>query len=177
MKKFIPLLLCACFLIFATSCGTRSKEFTHRDLTLTLDSSFRVLSTEDACVSFASYPKMQTVTASFEEKESLRKIGYDPEMSRAEYGEILLEDLWADAEDADTVADIPKTSVKIRGNTVYFVFTRDADGISYTCLATLHESSNAFWTVTFAAPEEEFVAAEDALFEMAEKISFVKSSG
>ncbi len=182
MKKFISLLLCACLLLPTVACGVRPKEFIHKDLALMLDSSFRVLKEEEQSVSYASRKKMQTVTASYEEKEELSKKGHDPDMSLKEYGELCLLDILEEQADSKNnnqaeTPDVPKTAVKTQGDIVYFTYTRDANDTPYTCLATLHATEDAFWTVTFAAPEEAFDDVKNDLFDMAEEISFVKIRG
>ena len=182
MKKFIVLLLCICLLIPTVACSVRPKEFVYKDLALTLDSSFRVLEETDESVSYASRKAMQTVTASFEEKEALSKKGYDPDMTLKEYGELCLLEILEEQADSNNKKDtdpieVPKTAVKEKGGTVYFIYTRDANDTPYTCLATMHVTEEAFWTVTFAAPEASYDAVEDDLFDMADEISFVKIKG
>ena len=122
---------------------------------------------------------MQTVTASFEEKELLSKKGYDPDMTLKEYGELCLLDILEEQAENENKKDtepveVPKTAVKEKDGIVYFIYTREANDTPYTCLATLHVTEEAFWTVTFAAPEASYDTVEDDLFEMAGEISFVK---
>lgn len=179
MKKFIVLLLSICLLIPTAACSVRPQEFVYKDLALTLDSSFRVLEETEKSASYASRKTMQTVTASFEEKESLSKKGYDPDMTLKEYGELCLLDILEEQAENENKKDtdpieVPKTAVKEKDGIVYFIYTRDANDTPYTCLATLHVTEEAFWTVTFAAPEASYDAVEDDLFDMADEISFVK---
>lgn len=177
MKRYIPLILCACLLFSAVACSSGDQVFTHRELTLTLDGSFRLLDEGETSVSYASIKKMQTVTVSYEEKEKLIQTEEDSDMSLKEYGELCLSDMLA--QDAEQKHESDKASpgaVKTHGEIVYFTYHRDADDVPYTCLATFHATEDAFYTVTFSAPEEEFDAVQNDFFDMAEEIFFVKNN-
>lgn len=161
MKK----LLCLCaslvlVLSLLTSCAAKPKDFTWNGLTVTLDSSFTVHETSQEAISYASYFKTYVVVVSYETVSSLTELGYDADMTVAEYAALSIE------------ANEFESEVKTTDGVIYYNYTGNADGTDYTYMATVHLLGGSFWLVQFACETKDYETAEPQFINWAKTVSF-----
>lgn len=165
MKK----LLCVCIslvlmLSLLTSCSAKPKDFTWNGLTLTLDSAFVEHEVTNESASYANYFKTYVVVISYETVDSLVNLGYDSDMTAAEYAALSIE-----ANEFDT-------EVKTVDGVTYYNYTGDADGTEYTYMATVHLLGNSFWLVQFASETTDYAKAESEFLAWAKTVTYAEAT-
>lgn len=163
MKKLFCLCISLLLVLSAlVSCSADPEVFSWNGLMLTLDSSFTEEKIDEESVAFISYAKMYAVAITYETVESLVDMGYDTDMTVAEYASLSLETDGLDAE------------IKTADGVIYYSYESSADGVEYTNMTTVHFYGNAFWLVRFACKTEDFAEAEPQFFAWAKTVTYTK---
>ena len=165
MKK----LLCVCIslvlmLSLLTSCSTKPKDFTWNGVTLTLDSGFVEHEITNESASYANYFKAYVVVVSYETVSSLTELGYDADMTVAEYAALSIE------------ANEFESEVKTTDGVTYYNYTGNADGTDYTYMATVHLLGGSFWLVQFACETKDYANAESQFLAWAKTVSYAEAT-
>ncbi len=165
MKKLLCVAISLVLVLsLLTACSAKPENFTWNGLTLTLDSSFVEHEIAQESASYASYFKMYVVVISYETVESLVDLGYDADMTVAEYAALSIEVNEFDSE------------VKTVDGVTYYNYTGNADGTDYTYMATVHLYGGSFWLVQFASETKDYEKAEAQFIAWAKTASYAEAT-
>ena len=144
-KKLFSIVLAAVLLM--TACGTGTPTPVRYDhpigLSLTMWEGFEVKDYEGFTGGYENRDQGICMIMAEELYESLANVGIDPEMTLAEYGQ-LINDSYNTAGTVGTDA---------LGNT-YFTYEREVQGGQASYFAYLYQNDVAFWTITFMCARE-----------------------
>ena len=152
-KRILALMLCA-VLLLSTGCSAQTKEFSVKELTITLTEDFQE----------ASYPSYD---GSFESRDMAVYIlreefelfdGGDVEVDLAYYTDLLIEGNGLDVQ------------TQSKDGLTYFVFDKDANGDAYTYYAFTYEGDDAFWLVQICCRTENAEKLESTVLQYAKSV-------
>ncbi len=161
MKKLLCIAISLVLVLsMLTACAVKPKDFTWNGLSITLDNSFRTLEVDSESASYACYRKVYVVVITYETFEDLTDVGYDPDMTVQDYGELSIE-----ANELDS-------TVQTENGVTYYTYTADIDGTEFTYMATIHSMGNAFWMVQFSTETDRFEKAKPQFMTWAKTVVY-----
>lgn len=151
--RLLALLLCT-VLLLSTGCSAQTKDFTVKELTITLTEEFKEASYNTYDGSFES--RNMAVYILREEFELFD--GGDVEVDLTYYTDLLIEGNGLDVQ------------AQSKEGLTYFVFDKNADGDAYTYYAFTYEGTDAFWLVQICCRTENAEKLESAVFQYAKSV-------
>lgn len=155
ITKFLLLVTLACSLLLC-SCSLlpeKEKSFTAEGMSITLTNRFRKNDQDGFAVVYDS-----SKVAVFALKEAFTA-QYGKDTALEEYAELVIE--------ANSMKDI---EIKTENGLTYFIYENEADGKSFSYLATVHKADDAFWLIQLATETENFADMQDTLMTYAKSI-------
>ena len=159
MKRTTAFLLLLVLLFSLSSCKSQKDQiFTQSEFSITLTEEYN-LTPNAAC--FVSYEtkNQKAVQVIKDRKFIVEDIAGKTNVSLTEYAALVI-----------ATNQHQKEAVSQNG-IVCYTYTVWNSGVEYTHLATVHESKEAFWLVTFVCPTQEFSKNEAEFFRFAQSVS------
>ena len=143
--------------LLLASCGQpQDKTFEKAGMSITLTDPF---SENDAAAFTAYYSSLDAmVTALKEEFTLFEQAGLNPEMSLAQYGEIVM------------LGNGVESTIEETDGVNYFIYEKQANGKDITYLATLSRGADAYWLIQFACESKNFDTMQAQFIDWAKTI-------
>ncbi|MBQ7335724.1 MAG: hypothetical protein IJW92_04570 [Clostridia bacterium] len=165
MKRKFTLVLAACLVLTALLCGCslfeeKAEVFTSGNMSITLTNRFSE-SDQEGCEAIYSSLEGKVVVVIKETFDDLRDLGCDESSTASDYARLVID-----------VHEMSDTAVKEKDGVTYYTYESDVDGVSYSYLATVHKSGDAFWLIQFASTTENYAKFEETFFTYAKSVQF-----
>lgn len=157
MKKFFALLLA--MVLAMAGCGlleAKEETFSKDGLTITLTNRFREYDATAEGYSVAYDSATVAVFAMQEQKADFATMGLEPTLE--EYAQLVIE-----ANDFDS-------TVSLDNNLVSFTYEGSNEGVTYTYLACVYETEEAYWLVQFACEADKYENLQADILKYAQSV-------
>lgn len=156
-KKILLIFTMVGLLMGLTACGANPKNFTCRDLTITLTDDF----IEKEMTGFDAYYNSERVlfSAVEETEEELQYAGYEIANLKGYCLEILNQN------------GVSVDALSQRGDYYYFTHTAVKNGAKYTYVHCMFEGHNSYWICEFVCKTKDYKDLEDQILKWADSIT------
>ncbi len=156
-KKTLLLLTLIGLMLGLTACSSNPKNFTCRDMTITLTDDFQ----EKEMNEFDAYYSSEKVlfSAVEETEEDLQYAGYEIANLKGYCLELVNQN------------GVAPESLVQRGDYYYFTHTAVKSGAKYTYVHCMFEGHNSYWICEFVCKSKDYDKLEDDIFDWADSIT------
>lgn len=156
-KKCVLTFLMSMFLLLLTGCGANPKNFTCRELTITLSDDF----VETDMTGFDAYYKSEQVlfSAVEETEEELQYAGYEIANLNGYCQELLHQN------------NVSEDELIKRGDYYYFTHNAIKSGAKYTYVHCILEGHNSYWNCEFVCKAKDYDNLKKQIFKWADSIT------
>ena len=161
MKRFSKLLLILTLSVtlLLSSCSAQPKSFTVEEITITLTNRFSKLEQEGFTAVYGSLSAAVMLTR--EEFALFEGTTLSADSTVEEYAESVID-----------AQELKNVEIKTEDGLTYFIYDGSADGVTYTYLATVHKSKDAFWLIQFGTKADRFANAKSEFMTFAKSVTF-----
>jgi len=156
MKRIIALLLLTFLIVSVGACGdSNTQTFTQDEFSITLSQDYGLVPHISYFVSYETADK-KAVLVTKNKKNIVEEVAGKTDISLMEYANLVIE------------TNRKGENLQKKDGMIYYTYT---DNAGYIYLATVHESSEAFWLVQFVCETEEYDDMKDTFFGYAKSVS------
>ncbi len=157
IKSLIALTLLLCMLL--CSCSAKPKLFECEELQMELTNRFREVE-QTGCTALYS-TNSEVAVLKKEPFASLASTGLTESSTLTEYAETVI-----------LANELSDTEISEKDGVIYFTYESTVDKKTYSYLATVHKSDEAFWLIQFSCLQKKYAEKEATFFAYAESVRF-----
>lgn len=163
MKHITKLILLAtlALTLLLTACAVEDKSFTKDGMTITLNSRYSELQQEGYTVAYGATDSVVLVLK--ETYDSLSAASLDKNSTLTEYANVVIKN-----------NSLTNVSVETKDGLTCFQYDSEVDGKTYSYLAAVYKSTDAFWMIQFSAEKDNYDEKESDFITFAKSVSFAK---